>query len=62
MRHLQCPTCDRQFEEASSSSLPFCCERCRLVDLGRWLDEQNRLPCDWEDEEPPELTEEPEDE
>jgi endogenous inhibitor of DNA gyrase (YacG/DUF329 family) len=24
--------------------MPFCCERCRLVDLGRWLDEKNGLP------------------
>jgi endogenous inhibitor of DNA gyrase (YacG/DUF329 family) len=23
---------------------PFCSERCRLVDLGRWLDEAYALP------------------
>ncbi len=24
--------------------MPFCGERCRLVDLGRWLDGDYRLP------------------
>ena len=24
--------------------MPFCCERCRLIDLGRWLDEKQGLP------------------
>lgn len=48
MADLQCPTCSRRFEEGQSSSLPFCCERCRLVDLGRWLDERNHLPFDSE--------------
>ena len=24
--------------------MPFCCDRCRLIDLGRWLDEKQRLP------------------
>ena len=23
---------------------PFCSERCRLVDLGRWLDGEYRIP------------------
>ena len=38
---------------------PFCCERCRLIDLGRWLDEDIGLPHE-EDESPktidPDLT------
>ena len=24
--------------------MPFCCERCRYIDLGRWLDEEHGLP------------------
>ncbi|MDZ7616753.1 MAG: DNA gyrase inhibitor YacG [Patescibacteria group bacterium] len=43
---LHCPTCDRRFEQASSSAIPFCSARCRLVDLGRWLDERNSVPHD----------------
>jgi endogenous inhibitor of DNA gyrase (YacG/DUF329 family) len=33
---------------------PFCSERCRLIDLGRWLNEDYRLASSSEDEAPPE--------
>jgi endogenous inhibitor of DNA gyrase (YacG/DUF329 family) len=23
---------------------PFCSERCKLIDLGSWFDESNRIP------------------
>jgi uncharacterized protein len=23
---------------------PFCCRRCRVIDLGRWLGENYRIP------------------
>ena len=29
-----------------TSAPPFCGERCRMVDLGRWLDEGISLPQD----------------
>jgi uncharacterized protein len=41
---MRCPTCEREFEPASSPALPFCSERCRTIDLGRWLGETFRLP------------------
>jgi uncharacterized protein len=44
MPTLRCPICDRRFEAEKSPALPFCCERCRLIDLGRWLDEKQGLP------------------
>jgi endogenous inhibitor of DNA gyrase (YacG/DUF329 family) len=31
--------------------MPFCSERCRLIDLGRWLDEEQGLPIEPEDRE-----------
>lgn len=31
-----CPICNREVE-AQSPTLPFCSERCRLVDLGKWF-------------------------
>jgi endogenous inhibitor of DNA gyrase (YacG/DUF329 family) len=31
---------------------PFCCRRCRLIDLGRWLDEDYRLAPENEGEVP----------
>ncbi len=46
-RELRCPTCRAPVEpprEASPpSSFPFCSERCRLLDLGGWLDERFRV-------------------
>ena len=41
---MQCPTCKKEFLKDESSALPFCTERCRLLDLGRWLGEENSLP------------------
>ncbi|MDZ4818658.1 MAG: DNA gyrase inhibitor YacG [Planctomycetota bacterium] len=36
---LRCPICDAKVPESASSFLPFCSDRCRLIDLGRWLNE-----------------------
>lgn len=45
----RCPTCDMLAEPGVSDKyLPFCCERCRLIDLGRWLNEEHPLPCESE--------------
>jgi endogenous inhibitor of DNA gyrase (YacG/DUF329 family) len=42
---MRCPICEREFDPASpSAAKPFCSERCRLVDLGRWLGEGYSLP------------------
>ena len=53
---MNCPTCKAEFATNSSDSLPFCSQRCRSIDLGRWLDEENSLPHvpDPEDDEQPE--------
>ncbi|MFM8578434.1 MAG: DNA gyrase inhibitor YacG [Planctomycetaceae bacterium] len=40
----KCPTCSGPVDLAAAASPPFCCERCRLIDLGRWLDEAHALP------------------
>ena len=53
---MRCPLCDKEFLPESSAAMPFCCERCRLIDLGRWLDEKQRLPLEpgeEEEREPP---------
>lgn len=44
MAILVCPTCRRKFDSDQSSAMPFCSERCRLVDLGRWLGEEHSVP------------------
>ncbi len=42
-----CPTCNKEFDPKNlSENLPFCSERCRLVDLGAWLTEKHRIPDD----------------
>jgi uncharacterized protein len=47
---VRCPVCNRFFDPKESSTLPFCTERCRLVDLGRWLGEAYGLPYEREEE------------
>ena len=39
-----CPTCHKRFEPAESKAPPFCSDRCRQIDLGRWLSEEQRVP------------------
>ncbi|QDS87407.1 MULTISPECIES: DNA gyrase inhibitor YacG [Rosistilla] len=41
---VSCPTCQTRFVMDETETPPFCCERCQLVDLGRWLDEEHGLP------------------
>ncbi len=38
-----CPTCSDELPAQRPEAFPFCTERCRLIDLGRWLDEDYRL-------------------
>ncbi len=35
----------------SGKYLPFCSERCRLIDLGRWLNEEHTLTAEASDDE-----------
>jgi len=35
IRSLRCPAC-RTLVLASDENFPFCSERCRLIDLGKW--------------------------
>ena len=44
MPTLRCPVCDTPVEPEETPAMPFCSDRCRLLDLGRWLDEQYGLP------------------
>lgn len=41
---VRCPVCKRQFDPRQSDGLPFCSERCRLIDLRRWLVEEYSVP------------------
>jgi hypothetical protein len=39
-----CPVCDAPVDLSATPTVPFCSDRCRLIDLGRWLDEAYGLP------------------
>jgi endogenous inhibitor of DNA gyrase (YacG/DUF329 family) len=41
---MRCPICRNEFEPDQSTALPFCSERCRTIDLGRWLGETYQMP------------------
>ena len=36
---VRCPICGRPFDVAETPAMPFCSDRCRQIDLGRWLRE-----------------------
>jgi endogenous inhibitor of DNA gyrase (YacG/DUF329 family) len=40
----RCPTCRGVSLKQDNKVFPFCSHRCQLVDLGRWLDEEYRVP------------------
>jgi endogenous inhibitor of DNA gyrase (YacG/DUF329 family) len=47
MIRVSCPICERPLPEGDPHQwpfFPFCSERCRLIDLGRWLGEAYRIP------------------
>ncbi|MEE8428243.1 MAG: DNA gyrase inhibitor YacG [Gammaproteobacteria bacterium] len=42
---VHCPTCGQAVAWGLQQRWrPFCSERCKLIDLGEWLDEKNRIP------------------
>ena len=43
-RSVKCPTCGKQVEwNEKSVWRPFCSERCKLIDLGEWAEENHRI-------------------
>jgi len=43
---VQCPTCGKRVTRRRPQDapfFPFCSERCRLIDLGKWFDEEHRI-------------------
>jgi hypothetical protein len=44
-RKVKCPYCGQEaLFSADNIFRPFCSERCRLLDLGQWADENFRIP------------------
>ena len=38
-----CPICKAPTTPATSTDFPFCSERCRLLDLGKWASEEYKV-------------------
>ncbi len=47
---MRCPICKRVIDgmkaEGVRECFPFCSERCKLIDLGRWLGGRYQIPAD----------------
>lgn len=44
---MNCPICKREIvppADGAPPSHPFCSDRCKLIDLGRWLDGRYQVP------------------
>ncbi|MCK4282959.1 MAG: DNA gyrase inhibitor YacG [Candidatus Brocadiae bacterium] len=43
---VNCPTCGKEVARLPCRKppfFPFCCERCKLLDLGKWFDGEHRI-------------------
>ncbi|MFM2478051.1 DNA gyrase inhibitor YacG [Celerinatantimonas sp. MCCC 1A17872] len=42
---VNCPICHKQCEYSQDNPWrPFCSERCKLIDLGEWANEEKAIP------------------
>lgn len=42
---VKCPKCQKPVEwKKDNKYRPFCSERCKLVDLGAWANEEHAIP------------------
>lgn len=40
---VKCPKCGQRGTWFAAKWGPFCSERCRLIDLGKWFNEEHRI-------------------
>ncbi len=60
-RILACPSCGKATAfTASNKWRPFCCERCKLTDLGAWASESYSIPAKPAEDEAGGATDDPE--
>ena len=43
-RTFPCPRCGESTQWEHNPFRPFCSERCKLIDLGAWANDEYRLP------------------
>ena len=37
---IKCPKCKKVFKYYDSEFRPFCTEKCKMIDLGKWMSEE----------------------
>ncbi len=48
-----CPICKKNAQPRDVNPVfPFCSQRCKTIDLGKWLNEEYRVPVEDEDAAP----------
>jgi endogenous inhibitor of DNA gyrase (YacG/DUF329 family) len=48
-----CPICKKAVKpRGENNAFPFCSPRCKQVELGKWLNEEYRVPTEEDDEDP----------
>jgi hypothetical protein len=40
---VKCPTCKKSGDWLAGKFAPFCSERCKLIDLGKWFSGENAI-------------------
>jgi endogenous inhibitor of DNA gyrase (YacG/DUF329 family) len=40
---IKCPICKKMTTWEENPYRPFCSERCKLIDLGKWADEEYKV-------------------
>lgn len=43
MRPVKCPTCQKSGDWFAGKYGPFCSQRCKLIDLGKWFSGENAI-------------------
>lgn len=43
---VKCPQCGKMVDYNGNEFRPFCSERCKLLDLGAWADEEFAIPAE----------------
>lgn len=43
IKKLTCPVCKKRTAWENNLFKPFCSERCKLIDLGKWASEEYRI-------------------
>lgn len=43
---IKCPQCRKETAWEGNPHRPFCSDRCRLIDLGAWVNEEYRVPAE----------------